>query len=43
MSTLVAIACPDRATAEQVRQELIVTMKEHLVELGEALSQAVPA
>ncbi len=37
MSTLVAIAYPDRATAEQVRQELIQAMKEHLVRLEDAV------
>ena len=30
MSTLVAIAYPDRETAEKVRQELIQATKEHL-------------
>jgi uncharacterized membrane protein len=33
MSTLVAIAYPDMATAERVRQELIQASKEHLVRL----------
>jgi uncharacterized membrane protein len=37
MSTLVAIAYPDRATAEQVRQELIQATKEHLVNLEDAV------
>jgi uncharacterized membrane protein len=37
MSTLVAIAYPDRATAEQVRQELIQATKEHLVRLDDAV------
>jgi uncharacterized membrane protein len=37
MSTLVAIAYPDRATAEQVRQELIQATKEHLVRLEDAV------
>src|ERR671910_651607 len=33
MSTLIAIAYPDRETAEKVRQELIQATKEHLVQL----------
>jgi uncharacterized membrane protein len=37
MSTLVAIAYPDRATAEKVRQELIEATKEHLVRLEDAV------
>ena len=37
MSTLVAIAYPDRATAEKVRQELIEATKEHLVKLEDAV------
>ncbi len=37
MSTLVAIAYPDTATAERVRQELIQARKEHLVELEDAV------
>ena len=37
MSTLVAIAYPDAATAEQVRQELIQATKEHLVQLEDAV------
>ena len=37
MSTLVAIAYPDVATAEQVRQELIQATKEHLVRLDDAV------
>jgi uncharacterized membrane protein len=37
MSTLVAIAYPDMATAEQVRQELIQASKEHLVRLEDAV------
>jgi len=37
MSTLVAIAYPDRATAEKVRQELIQATKEHLVKLEDAV------
>jgi len=37
MSTLVAIAYPDTATAEQVRQELIRATKEHLVRLEDAV------
>jgi uncharacterized membrane protein len=34
---LVAIAYPDRATAEQVRQELTQATKEHLVRLDDAV------
>jgi uncharacterized membrane protein len=37
MSTLAAIAYPDRATAEQVRQELVQLTKEHLVQLEDAV------
>ncbi len=37
MSTLIAIAYPDVATAEQVRQELIQATKEHLVSLEDAV------
>ena len=37
MSTLVAIAYPDTATAEQVRTELIQAMKEHLITLDDAV------
>jgi uncharacterized membrane protein len=37
MSTLVAIAYPDVATAERVRQELIEATKEHLVDLEDAV------
>jgi uncharacterized membrane protein len=37
MSTLVAIAYPDMATAERVRQELIEASKEHLVRLEDAV------
>jgi uncharacterized membrane protein len=37
MSTLVAIAYPDTATAEQVRQELVQATKEHLVRLEDAV------
>ena len=37
MSTLVAIAYPDRDTAEKVRQELISATKEHLVRLEDAV------
>ena len=37
MSTLVAIAYPDRDTAEKVRQELIRATTEHLVELEDAV------
>ena len=37
MSTLIAIAYPDRDTAEQVRQELVKATKEHLVKLEDAV------
>ena len=37
MSTLIAIAYPDRDTAEQVRQELIRATKEHLLRLEDAV------
>jgi uncharacterized membrane protein len=37
MSTLVAIAYPDAATAEQVRTELIQATKEHIVQLEDAV------
>jgi uncharacterized membrane protein len=37
MSTLVAIAYPDVATAQQVRQELAEAAKEHLVQLEDAV------
>jgi uncharacterized membrane protein len=37
MSTLAAIAYPDRDTAEKVRQELIQATKEHLVQLEDAV------
>ena len=37
MSTLVAIAYPEMATAEKVRQELIEASKEHLVRLEDAV------
>jgi uncharacterized membrane protein len=37
MSALVAIAYPDRDTAEQVRQELILMTKERLVQLEDAV------
>jgi uncharacterized membrane protein len=37
MSTLVAIAYPDRDTAERVRQELSEASKEHLVQLQDAV------
>jgi uncharacterized membrane protein len=37
MSTLVAIAYPDVATAERVRQELVQATKEHLVSLEDAV------
>lgn len=43
MSTLVAIAYPDRSTAEQVRQELIQATKEHLVRLDDAVVVDVDA
>jgi uncharacterized membrane protein len=37
VSNLVAIAYPDRETAEQVRQELAAMTKEHLVRLDDAV------
>jgi uncharacterized membrane protein len=37
MSTLIAIAYPDVATAEKVRDELVQATKEHLVELEDAV------
>jgi uncharacterized membrane protein len=37
MSKLVAIAYPDTETAERVRGELVQAMKEHLVELEDAV------
>jgi uncharacterized membrane protein len=37
VSTLAAIAYPDRETAEKVRQELIQATKEHLVRLEDAV------
>jgi uncharacterized membrane protein len=37
MSTLVAIAYPDLATAEQVRGELVEATKEHLLRLEDAV------
>jgi uncharacterized membrane protein len=37
MSTLVAIAYPDRETADRVRQELIEATKEHLLRLEDAV------
>ncbi len=37
MSTLVAIAYPDAATAEQVRGELVQLTKEHLLTLEDAV------
>ncbi len=37
MSTLAAIAYPDRDTAEKVRQELIQATREHLVRLEDAV------
>ena len=37
MSTLIAIAYPDAATAEKVRSELVQATKEHLVELQDAV------
>jgi uncharacterized membrane protein len=37
MSTLVAIAYPDQATAEQVRTTLAEAMQEHLIELDDAV------
>ena len=37
MSTLVAVAYPDVATAQRVRQELVEAAKEHLVKLEDAV------
>lgn len=37
MSTLVAVAYPDVATAQQVRQELVEAAREHLVQLDDAV------
>jgi uncharacterized membrane protein len=37
MSTLVAIAYPDRETADRVRAELVQATKEHLVQLEDAV------
>jgi uncharacterized membrane protein len=37
MSTLIAIAYPDRDTAEKVRQELIEAASEHLVQLEDCV------
>jgi uncharacterized membrane protein len=37
MSSLVAIAYPDMETAERVRAELVEAMKEHLLELEDAV------
>jgi uncharacterized membrane protein len=37
MSTLVAVAYPDAATAEQVRTELVQATKEHLIDLQDAV------
>ena len=37
MSTLLAIAYPDKETAEKVRAELIAATKEHLVQLEDAV------
>jgi len=37
MSTLVAIAYPDTATADQVRAELVQATKEHLLQLEDAV------
>lgn len=37
MSTLVAIAYPDTATADRVRAELVQAMKEHLLALEDAV------
>jgi uncharacterized membrane protein len=37
MSNLVAVAYPDRETAERVRQELIAATKEHLLQLDDAV------
>ncbi len=37
MSTLTAIAYPDRETAQRVRQELVLASQEHLVDLDDAV------
>src|SRR5215217_6237613 len=37
MSTLVAVAYPDAATAERVRAELVQATKEHLLQLEDAV------
>src|SRR5688572_720200 len=37
MGNLVAIAYPDTATAERVRSELVQAMKEHLIQLEDAV------
>jgi uncharacterized membrane protein len=37
MSALIAVAYPDRETAEKVRQELVQATKEHLVQLEDAV------
>ena len=37
MSTLIAVAYPDVATAEQVRGELVMASKEHLLTLQDAV------
>jgi uncharacterized membrane protein len=37
MSTLIAVAYPDRETAEQVRRELIEATKEHLLQLEDCV------
>jgi uncharacterized membrane protein len=37
MSTLAAVAYPDLATAERVRQEVIEATEEHLVRLEDAV------
>jgi uncharacterized membrane protein len=37
MSNLVAVAYPDRETAERVRQELMAATKEHLLQLDDAV------
>jgi uncharacterized membrane protein len=37
MSTLIAVAYPDVATAQQVRGELVEAAKEHLVQLDDAV------
>jgi uncharacterized membrane protein len=37
MSNLIAVAYPDAATAEEVRAALAQTMKEHLIELDDAV------